>query len=74
MKQGYVSLHEVEENIHGSIMKKASQITEALFRILNLYQIFHIRQSWNHILFLEVTIEQLEEKIDELLATYLEQI
>ncbi|HDW3058236.1 TPA: IS110 family transposase [Bacillus cereus] len=55
-------------------MPKASQITESLFGTLNLHQIFLIRQSWNHILFLEESIQQIEEKIDQLLSTYQEQV
>ncbi|MEB8676360.1 IS110 family transposase [Bacillus cereus] len=74
VEQGYVNSHEVEENIHGSMMPKASQITESLFGTLNPHQIFLIRQSWNHILFLEESIQQIEEKIDQLLSTYQEQV
>lgn len=55
-------------------MPKASQITESLFGTLKPHQIFLIRQSWNHILFLEESIQQIEEKIDELLSTYQEQV
>ncbi|WP_186323905.1 IS110 family transposase [Bacillus thuringiensis] len=74
VEQGYVNSHEVEENIHGSMMPKASQITDSLFGTLNPHQIFLIRQSWNHILFLEESIQQIEEKIDELLSPYQEQV
>ncbi|WP_179884248.1 IS110 family transposase [Bacillus toyonensis] len=70
VKQGYVNSHEVEETIRGSMMPKASQITESLFETLNPHQNFFIRQSWNHILFLEESIQQIEEKIDELLLPY----
>ncbi|PEF42763.1 transposase, partial [Bacillus wiedmannii] len=53
---------------------KASQITDSLFGTINPHQIFLIRQSWNHILFLESSIQQLEDKIDEILLPYQEQV
>lgn len=45
-----------------------------MFGTLNSHQIFLIRQSWNHILFLEESIQQIEEKIDEHLSPYPEQV
>lgn len=74
VEQGYVNPNEVEENIHVRMMPKASQIAESLFGTLNPHQIFLIRQSWNHILFLEKSIQQLEAKIDEILLPYQEQV
>ncbi|CDN39548.1 unnamed protein product [Bacillus thuringiensis DB27] len=35
---------------------------------------FLIRQSWNHILSLEESIQQIEEKIDRLLLPYQKQV
>ncbi|WP_255259505.1 transposase, partial [Bacillus toyonensis] len=74
VEQGYVNPNEVEEHIHVRMMSKASQITESLFGTINPHQIFLIRQSWNHILFLESSIQQLEDKIDEILLPYQEQV
>ncbi|EOO60144.1 hypothetical protein IKE_05995 [Bacillus cereus VD196] len=74
VEQGYVNPNEVEEYIHVRMMPKASQITESLFGTINPHQIFLIRQSWNHILFLESSIQQLEDKIDEILLPYQEQV
>ncbi|EJR92442.1 hypothetical protein IKG_05641 [Bacillus cereus VD200] len=74
VEQGYVNPNEVEEHIHVRMMPKASQITESLFGTINPHQIFLIRQSWNHILFLESSIQQLEDKIDEILLPYQEQV
>ncbi|PEB49127.1 hypothetical protein CON65_25325 [Bacillus pseudomycoides] len=51
------------------MMPKAQDISDSLFGTLNEHQIFLIRHSWNHILFLEQAIEQLEARIDELLLT-----
>ncbi|WP_305927807.1 IS110 family transposase [Bacillus mycoides] len=74
VEQGYVNPNEVEEHIHVRMMPKASQITDSLFGTINPHQIFLIRQSWNHILFLESSIQQLEDKIDEILLPYQEQV
>lgn len=74
VEKGYVSAQEVEETIHTRMMPKASKITDSLFGTLNQHQIFLIRQSWNHILFLEQSIEQLEARIEELLSSYQEQV
>lgn len=56
------------------MMPKASAISDSLFGTLNEHQIFLIRQSWNHILFLEQSIEQIEVRIQELLVPYQEQV
>jgi len=74
VERGYVSPKEVEETIHTRMMPKASAISDSLFGTLNEHQIFLIRQSWNHILFLEQSIEQIEVRIQELLVPYQEQV
>ncbi len=74
VEQGYVNLQDVEETIHTKMMPKAQDISDSLFGTLNEHQIFLIRHSWNHILFLEQAIEQLEARIDELLLPYQEQV
>ena len=74
VERGYVSPKEVEETIHTRMMPKASAISDSLFGTLNEHQIFLIRQSWNHILFLEQSIEQIEIRIQELLVPYQEQV
>lgn len=74
VEQGFVSPQEVEETIHAKIMPKASMISDSLFGTLNEHQIFLIRQSWNHILYLEEAIQQIEARIQELLLPYQEQV
>ena len=65
---------DVQESIHYKMMPKAQQISDSLFGTLNTHQIFLIRQSWNHIIFLEEQLEQLEKRIQELLIAYKEQV
>lgn len=74
VEKGYVSPQDVEENIHAKMMPKAPLISDSLFGTLNEHQIFLIRQSWNHIIFLEQSIAQLEVRIEELLQSYQEQV
>jgi transposase len=74
IERGYIAPKEVEETIHTRMMPKAASISDSLFGTLNQHQIFLIRQSWNHILFLEQSIEQIEARIQELLLPYQEQV
>jgi transposase len=74
IERGYIAPKEVEETIHIRMMPKAASISDSLFGTLNEHQIFLIRQSWNHILFLEQSIEQIEARIQELLLPYQEQV
>jgi transposase len=74
VEQGYVDPKDVQETIHFKMMPKAQQISDSLFGTLNTHQIFLIRQSWNHIIFLEEQLEQLEKRIQELLIPYQEQV
>lgn len=74
VEHGYLSTQDVEERIHPVMMPKAQLITDSLFGTINEHQMFLIRQSWNHILFLEQSIQQLEAKIEALLQPYQEQV
>ena len=74
VEQGYVDPKDVQETIHFKLMPKAQQISDSLFGTLNTHQIFLIRQSWNHIIFLEEQLEQLEKQIEELLIPYKQQV
>ncbi|GLB61982.1 hypothetical protein NCCP133_41110 [Cytobacillus sp. NCCP-133] len=64
----------MQETIHLKMMPKAQQISDSLFGTLNTHQMFLIRQSWNHIIFLEEQLEQLEKQIRELLIPYKEHV
>lgn len=71
---GFVDASEVNLVIHGSLKSKANDITESLFGTITDHQIFMIKKSWKHIEFLEESIQELEEKIDELLKPYQEDV
>jgi transposase len=73
VEHGYVDQKDVEETVHGSMKPKVKAISESLFGTLNEHQIFMIRQSWNHIEFLEDSIKGVEKKIEELLEPYQEE-
>lgn len=68
--QGYLDKVDVDECLHHSLKKKANSISDSLFGTLNDHQIFMIRSSWNHIEYLEKSIQELEERIDNLLQSY----
>jgi transposase len=70
IEQGYVDASDVENNIHGKMAGKKQIITDSLFGTLNEHQIFLIKQSWQHIIYLESLISEIEERIDVLLQNY----
>jgi transposase len=71
--KGFLEKNDIDSCIHHSLKKKAETIFESLFGTLNEHQIFMIRSSWNHIVFLEQSLQQLEERIDILLQSYQEE-
>lgn len=71
--QGYLDQNDVDACIHHSLKKKANTISESLFGTLNDHQIFMIRSSWNHIEYIEKSIQKLEKRIDDLLQSYQEE-
>lgn len=74
IEQGYVDTSDVENSIHGRMSGKKQLITDSLFGTLNEHQIFLIRQSWQHIIYLESLISEIEERIDILLKNYQEEM
>jgi transposase len=74
ISKGYVDANDVENSIHGRMAHKKQLITDSLFGTLNDHQIFLIRQSWKHIMYLESLISEIEEKIDEILVNYKEEM
>lgn len=71
--QGYLDQNDVDACIHHSLKKKANTISESLFGTLNDHQIFMIRSSWNHIEYIEKSIQELEKRIDALIQSYQEE-
>jgi len=74
MEQGYVDEADVETSIHGKMMPKKQMITDSLFGTLTDHQRFLIRQSWQHIEYLESLIVDIEERMDGLLQNYQEEL
>lgn len=54
IEQGYVDEVDVKNSIYGKMVGKKQKLTDALFGTLNVYQIFLIRQSWQHIIYMEL--------------------
>lgn len=63
--QGFIDETDIEHRVKGQVKKKVSAISESLFGTLTEQQIFMIRQSWSHLTFLEESIQQLDQKIEE---------
>lgn len=74
IEKGYVDEVDVETSIHKSMSKKKQLITESLVGTLNEHQLFLIRHCWNHIVYIESLISELEERIDTLLINYQEEL
>ncbi|WP_346234614.1 IS110 family transposase [Lysinibacillus telephonicus] len=74
IEQGYVDETDVEKDIHGKLIPKKQWITDSLFGTINEHQIFLIRQSWQHIQYLETLISEIEERVDQLLQNYQEEL
>jgi len=73
VEQGYLDQNDVDACLHPSLKKKADTISASLFGTLNDHQIFMIRSSWNHIEYIEKSVQELESRIDVLLQSYQEE-
>ncbi|MBM7694896.1 transposase, partial [Peribacillus deserti] len=73
VEQGYLEEIDIHTCLHHSLKKKKGTITDSLFGTLNEHQIFLIRMSWNHITFIEQSIQDLEGRIELLLQPYHEE-
>lgn len=74
IEQGYVDETDVEKDIHGKLIPKKQWTTDSLFGTINEHQIFLIRQSWQHIQYLETLISEIEKRVDQLLQNYQEEL
>lgn len=74
MDQGYVDDSDVENSIHGRLKGKKQKIIDSLFGTLNKHQIFLIKQSWQHIIYLESLISEIEKQVDMILENYKEEM
>ena len=72
--QGYIDADDIEQRVKGQVKKKVVQLADSLFGTLTEHQIFMIRQSWNHVTYLEEAIQKLDDKIDAHLLPYQDEI
>lgn len=71
--KGYVDAEDVNESTKGKLRKKKEQISDSLFGTITPHQMDLIRDCWEHMEYLEKSLENLEERIDEHLASYREE-
>lgn len=74
MSNGYLDQKDVQQRIHGRMAHKKQSITDSLFGTINDHQLFLIKQSWMHIVYLEELISDIEKRIDEILKDYKEEV
>ena len=70
ISEGYIDENVVEQKIHHRMTHKKQQISDSLFGTLTDHQLFLIKQSWRHIMYLEGLISELDERITQLLEAY----
>jgi transposase len=74
MEQGYVEEKEISACVKGTVKNKVAQLNDSLFGTLNDHQIFMIRHAWKHIVYLEESMQELDEQIDLILQNYQEEV
>lgn len=74
VEQGYLDKRDIESCVVGQVKKKVASLSESIFGTLDAHQIFMIRQSWNHIVFLEESLQQLEKEIEKRLEPYQQEV
>lgn len=71
--KGYVDRQDVEESVRGRLKQKKDQIAESLMSSLTPHQMEMIRDCWDHMAYLEQSLDKLEQNIDAHLALYREE-
>ncbi|RCX22547.1 transposase [Fontibacillus phaseoli] len=74
MEQGFIESGKIEARMKGTIKKKVSALANSLFGTLDEHELFMIRFLWNEIAIYEESIRQLDERIEEYLNSYKEEI
>lgn len=74
IEKGYVDDDEIEPLVRGKVKKKISELSDSLFGTMTDHQIFMIRGCWSHMEFLQRSITSLEEKNDQYLKPYEEEV
>jgi transposase len=70
MEKGCLTHETIESLVKGQIKKKIPQLLEALKGKLSANHHFLLKQSWNHLIYLEDSIHQFDEQIDQHLEPY----
>ena len=71
--KGYVDASDVEEGVKGKLRRKIEAVSDSLLGTLTPHQMDLIRDCWEHIEYLEKSLDQLEEKIEAHLVPYREE-
>lgn len=74
LEQGFVEEDENLGCVKGKVKNKVKALSDALFGTITHHQIFLIRQSWNHIMFLEESIRTLDQEIEKYLEPYKKEV
>ncbi|MEK8126749.1 IS110 family transposase [Paenibacillus filicis] len=74
MEQGFIDPSDIEGRVKGNVKKKVPELADSLFGTLDEHQMFMIRFLWNEIAFYEESIRQLDERIEEYLVSYKEEM
>lgn len=74
MEQGFIDASDIEDRVKGTVKKKVHALADSLFGTLDEHQIFMIRFLWNEIAFYEESISELDERIEQYLASYKEEM
>lgn len=74
LEQGFVEESEILDCVKGKVKQKVKALSDSLFGTITHHQIFLIRQSWNHIMFLEESIRHLDQEIEKYLEPYKEEV
>jgi transposase len=70
MNNGYLDEETIRSLVKGQIKKKVPQLVDALQGKLSSHQRFLLKQSWEHLMYLERSLEQIDEAINEHLQAY----
>lgn len=75
IEQGYIDESDIEHRVKGQVKKKASQLADSLFGTITEHQIYLIRKSWKHIVFLEQEIQEVDERMQtDYLSSFQEEV
>lgn len=70
MDKGRLDEETIRSLVKGQIKKKVPQLVDALQGTLSSHQRFLLKQSWDHLLYLERSLDQIDEAINEHLQAY----